>query len=87
MGQPESLAQRGGISDCPTIQEPVWCSNRDRRRTEGIVLKQARYGFIRSAEGANHIPGKPPLPFIASIWRMSFFPPPPFIIFIIFCIC
>jgi len=27
------------------------------------------------------------LPFIASIWRMSFFWFPPFIILIIFCIC
>ena len=35
---------------------------------------------------ANHIPGNPPLPFIASIWRIIFFPPPPRIIFIIFCI-
>jgi len=38
---------------------------------------------------AGHIPGKPPLPFIASIWRIIFFmpEPPPFIIFIICCIC
>jgi hypothetical protein len=35
----------------------------------------------------DHIPGKPPRPFMASIWRIIFFAPPPFIIFIIFCIC
>ena len=34
-----------------------------------------------------HIPENPPLPFIASIWRIIFFAPPPFIILIIFCIC
>jgi hypothetical protein len=27
------------------------------------------------------------LPFMASSWRIIFFDPPPFIIFIIFCIC
>jgi len=31
--------------------------------------------------------GNPPLPFMASIWRMSFFWFPPLIIFIIFCSC
>ena len=36
---------------------------------------------------AAHIPGKPPLPFIASIWRIIFFAPPPLNIFIICCIC
>ncbi len=34
-----------------------------------------------------YIPGKPPLPRMASIWRIIFFAPPPFIIFIICCIC
>ena len=29
----------------------------------------------------------PPLPRIISIWRIIFFPPPPFSIRIIFCIC
>ena len=32
------------------------------------------------------MPGNPPVPFIASTWRMSFFWFPPFIIRIIFCI-
>jgi hypothetical protein len=36
-----------------------------------------------------YIPGNPPFPLlcIASIWRIIFFEPPPFIIRIIFCIC
>lgn len=35
----------------------------------------------------SYIPGNPPLPLMASSWRIIFFEPPPFIIFIIFCIC
>ncbi len=35
----------------------------------------------------DYIPGNPPLPLMASIWRMSFFWFPPRIILIIFCIC
>ena len=34
-----------------------------------------------------YMPGKPPLPRMASNWRIIFLPPPPFIIFIICCIC
>ncbi len=34
-----------------------------------------------------YVPGNPPSPFMASIWRMSFFWFPPFIMRIIFCIC
>jgi len=46
-------------------------------------------GFGHGAHGATHIPGNPPLPrlCISSIWRIIFFDPPPFISFIIFCIC
>jgi hypothetical protein len=39
-----------------------------------------------TADSHTHIPGNPPLPFMASSWRIIFFQPPPFIILIIFCI-
>ena len=35
----------------------------------------------------DYMPGKPPLAFMACIWRMAFFMPPPLNIFIICCIC
>jgi hypothetical protein len=38
-----------------------------------------------NANQSRYIPGNPPLPFMASIWRIIFFIPPPFIIRIIFC--
>lgn len=43
--------------------------------------------FARFPCASPHMPGNPPFPFIASNLRIIFFPPPPFIIFIIFCIC
>jgi len=41
----------------------------------------------QAPRGQTHIPGNPPLPFIASIWRTSYFWFPPLTIFITFCIC
>ena len=72
------------------IQEQIDAAERSR------VLRVARPRRAWRAEGESregilpHIPGKPPpLPrrCISSIWRIIFFDPPPFIIFIIFCIC
>jgi len=51
-------------------------------------LLSASYQYSpKKADSDAHIPGKPPFPFIASIWRIIFFWFPPFIIRMTFCIC
>ncbi len=70
----------------PRLREPV------ARTTWGAWPAEEVRGRGGEDEGDGrrtgaYMPGKPPRPRIASIWRIIFFPPPPLNIFIIFCIC
>jgi hypothetical protein len=48
----------------------------------GSCTVKERSTQVGAAPQLTHIPGKPPLPFMASSWRIIFFDPPPFIVLI-----
>src|SRR5438874_1712039 len=64
-----------GNPECAQRQHPATFFEPDSADRQPLLVQQSHY-----------IPGNPPLSFIISIWRMNFFAPPPFIIFIICCI-
>jgi hypothetical protein len=59
------------------------CHRKSMGRDARATCRRQAYG----RQAFLHIPGKPPRLRIISICRIIFLPPPPFIIFIIFCIC
>ena len=83
----DAISPRGG--ETLSVERP---SNEPRqdRGVRFLEFERPKLNVKRwpaSGRPSTYIPGKPPRPFMASIWRIIFFAPPPFIIFIIFCIC